>query len=384
MTRVLLAGGGTAGHVNPLLATASELLATEPGIEITVLGTREGLEAQLVEQAGLDIEYIARVPFPRRPNLEALRFPGRLAATVKRVSRILRERKIDVVVGFGGYVSTPAYLAARRAGIAVVIHEQNARPGLANKLGARFADVVALTFAVTPLEARRGRSVLTGLPLRPEIARLATDGEHRGAVRERAGRELGLDPARPTLLVTGGSLGAVNVNQAVCGALEPLLATGAQVLHLAGKGKAAPLLEAAGASDAVISDSGVYSVGDYHVMEYLGQMHYAYALADLVVCRAGAGTVAEVCALGLPGVFVPLAVGNGEQRLNVESARAAGGAIVISDGEFTHQWVADNVAPLLSDRAALARIGEAAAKTSPGDGARELAKLVRKSAGKAG
>src|SRR5690606_25133714 len=163
----------------------------------------------------------------------------------------------QAVVGLGGYVSTPAYLAARRRGVPVVVHEANARPGLANRLGARFAARVAVTFPGTPL---RG-AVVTGMPMRGPVADLAgADEPQRVQARARAAAELGLDPARPTLVVTGGSLGAVSLNRAVAGAASAVLRTGAQVLHLTGTGKAEEVHAAVAALPAELAD-------DYHVRE---------------------------------------------------------------------------------------------------------------------
>ena len=242
--RVLLAGGGTAGHINPLLATAAALAARPGGARVTALGTAAGLEHTLVPAAGYPLRIVPRVPLPRRPSLDLLRLPTNLAAAVRAAGEAIDATGAQVVVGFGGYVATPAYLAARRRGVPVVVHEQNARPGLANRLGARWAAAVALTFPSTPLRAARGRTEVTGLPLRAPVAALVADRHtpETAAARRAAGAAaLGLDPARPTLLVTGGSLGAQRLNEAVPAAAADLVAAGAQVLHLTGRGKADPV-----------------------------------------------------------------------------------------------------------------------------------------------
>ena len=199
----VLAGGGTAGHVNPLLSTAIALQGR--GVEVSAVGTPEGLETDLVPAAGIELDTIEKVPFPRRPNGAMLAFPSRFRAAVSHADEILTNRNADVMVGFGGFVSTPMYLAARRRGIPVIIHEQNAKQGLANRYGARFAKVVALTFPSTSLKARDGETVAIGLPLRPAIAELAWERltDPRGA-RVNAAQKLGLDPDKTTLVVTGG------------------------------------------------------------------------------------------------------------------------------------------------------------------------------------
>ena len=202
--RVLLAGGGTAGHVNPLLATAAALqdpaLGGDPRTRILVLGTAEGLEKRLVPEAGFELAFVPRVPLPRRPSGDLLRLPHRLGKAIGAATEAIETIGADVVVGFGGYVSTPAYLAARKAGVPVVIHEQNARPGLANRLGASWAQAVALTFASTRLKASKGRTEVTGLPLRPAIPPWWRSGPRvRGPARpaSRARRSWGSTPTCP-------------------------------------------------------------------------------------------------------------------------------------------------------------------------------------------
>ncbi|GIG27902.1 undecaprenyldiphospho-muramoylpentapeptide beta-N-acetylglucosaminyltransferase [Cellulomonas marina] len=366
---VLLAGGGTAGHVNPLLAVAEELRRRDPGVVLTVLGTTAGLEARLVPAHGLPLVPVPRVPLPRRPSVDLLRLPARLVAAVRAAEDAARGSRAEVVVGFGGYVATPAYLAARRLRLPVVVHEQNARPGLANRVGARGAAAVATTFPGTALPG----AVVTGLPLRTAVARLLADRSADAAgTRARAAAALGLDPARPTLLVTGGSLGAQSVNAAVAGAAADLLATGAQVVHLTGAGKSAPVLAAV---------SGLPGSERYVVREYLDAMELALACADLVLGRAGAGTVCELAALGIPAVYVPLPVGNGEQRLNAAPVVAAGGGLLVPDESLDAAWLRAHLLPLLDGPDAVAartRMGAAAVGVGVPDAAARVADLVER------
>lgn len=367
----VLAGGGTAGHVAPLLALADCLRRRDPGAQITALGTAEGLESRLVPEAGYSLAVVPRVPMPRRPSADLGRLPGRLRAAVAAASAAIRDGKADVVVGFGGYVAAPAYLAAVRLGVPIVVHEANARPGLANRLGARFTPWVAVTFPGTSL---RGAQVL-GMPLRHRIATL-----NRSSLRAQARHDLGLDPWAPTLLVTGGSLGAQRLNLALGQVAGELAAAGVQVLHIAGQGKIVNLSARAAGSP------------PYRVVEYLDRMDLAYASADLVVCRAGAGTVSEVTAIGLPAVYVPLPVGNGEQRLNAQPVVNAGGGVLVDDAACTPEWASATLVPLLTQPGRLAAMGKAAAAFGIRDGDERLADLVqravagrsRRSAGKNG
>ena len=356
---VLLAGGGSAGHVNPLLATADALTRRVPDARITVLGTAEGLEARLVPERGYPLSVVPKVPFPRRPGPAALAFPRNLARAIGAARSAQRAAQADVVVGFGGYVATPAYLAARAARVPIVIHEQNARPGLANRLGARFTSAVATTFASTELP----HATRVGLPLRAEIRDL-----DRAASRPAALEHFGLAPDRPTLLVFGGSLGAQRLNQAFSAAARDLLDDGAQVLHLTGAGKA---VELPAGTD-----------GRYVALEYTDRMDLAYAAADLAVCRAGAGTVCELAAVGLPAVYVPLPIGNGEQELNAADLVTAGGGLLVDDADVDADWVRVTVVPLLADRSRLAAMATAAAAHGERDADDQLVDLVLRAAGR--
>ncbi len=355
---VLLAGGGTTGHIAPLLALADCLRRRDPATAVAALGTAEGLEARLVPEAGYDLALVPRVPLPRRPSADLGRLPGRLRAAVAAATLAITERQVDVVVGFGGYVATPAYLAARRAGVPIVVHEANARPGLANRLGARFTTHVAVAFPGTPLKG----AVVLGVPLRRQITTL-----DRGALRAEGRAAFGLDPQAPTLLVTGGSLGAQRLNVTLGAAAQDLAEAGVQVLHAAGRGKG-------------VEVSRTADRPPYVVVEYLDRMDLAYAAADAVICRSGAGTVSEITALGLPAVYVPLPIGNGEQRLNAQPVADAGGGIVVDDAECTPDWVRSVLVPLLADGDRLAAMGRAATGFGIRDGDERLADLVEKAA----
>jgi UDP-N-acetylglucosamine--N-acetylmuramyl-(pentapeptide) pyrophosphoryl-undecaprenol N-acetylglucosamine transferase len=355
---VLLAGGGTAGHVSPLLALADCLRRRDPDVRITALGTAQGLESRLVPARGYPLLEVPKVPFPRRPSGDLLRLPANLRRAVRAAGDAIESTQAEVVVGFGGYVATPAYLAARRQGTPVVVHEQNARPGLANRLGARIAARVGVTFPGTPLP----RATVTGMPLRREIATLDRD-----AVRAEARTHFGLTD-RPTVLVTGGSLGAQRLNAAFAGAAAELSAAGVQVLHVAGAGKEFVPDAVAGAP--------------YVVLAYCDRMDLAYAAADLVVARAGANTVCEVTAVGLPAVYVPLPIGNGEQRLNATAVVAAGGGLLVDDAEVAPEWVARVVRPLVLDAARLSAMAKAAAAVGERGGDELLADLVVAAAGR--
>ncbi|KFI69221.1 undecaprenyldiphospho-muramoylpentapeptide beta-N-acetylglucosaminyltransferase [Bifidobacterium magnum] len=378
---IVLAGGGTAGHVNPLLAVADAIKAIDPQAQVTALGTAVGLEASLVPQAGYELETIEKVPFPRRPNKAALMFPFKWRKETRKVRDILERRKAQVVVGFGGYASAPAYATAHKMGIPVVIHEQNARAGMANKLGARWSTFIGTAYDNTGLKpADTTHMERVGLPLRPAIAQLAEQLEtNRQQARIDGANALGLDPDRPIVVVTGGSLGAVSLNRAVAQSARELL-DHAQIVHLTGKGKIDEVRElvAQSAGQDVLTGLGDESVAgrDYHVAQYLERIDYAFACADLVICRSGAGSVSELTALGVPAIYVPLPIGNGEQRFNAEPVVKAGGGIMVADRDFTADWVREHVPPLLADPKALHELGDKAWEYGIRDAAQRMAREI--------
>lgn len=355
MTTYLLAGGGTAGHVNPLLATADRLRRREPGAVVLVLGTAEGLEARLVPARGYELLTVPRLPFPRKLNAAALRFPTRIVSSISGVRRLLREHHVDVVVGFGGYAAAPAYLAAWRSKVPIVVHEANAKPGIANVLGSYVTRYVGVVFASTKL--RHSRQV--GMPLRDEIENL-----DRHSTKGEALQFFGLDPAKPTLLVTGGSTGARRLNETVSRAAEVVLGAGWQILHITGEK----------------SELAESSLADYHLLKYCDRMDLALSAADFVVSRAGSATVSELSALGLPAVLIPYPVGNGEQRFNATDVVAAGGAELVADAQFTPAWVRSKLVPILLDRARIADMAARSASVGFRDGADRTVDLVLEAA----
>ncbi|GAA1949156.1 UDP-N-acetylglucosamine--N-acetylmuramyl-(pentapeptide) pyrophosphoryl-undecaprenol N-acetylglucosamine transferase [Microbacterium deminutum] len=360
MTTYLLAGGGTAGHVNPLLAVADALRDRDPDAEILVLGTREGLEARLVPERGYELLFVDKVPFPRRPNRDAAAFPTRFRRATGQVRAHLISRGVDVVVGFGGYASAPAYVAARRMRVPVVVHEANAKPGMANILGARSAAQVGVAFEGTPLR----RSRVVGMPLRREIVELDRD-----ALRAEAAEYFGLDAGIPTLLVFGGSLGAMRLNEAFGeghgAAWRDILDAGWQLVHVTGE-------------RSTLVDPGARG---YAMRRYVDRMDLAFALADLILSRAGAATVSEISALGIPAVYVPYAVGNGEQALNAAAAVRAGAAILIGDADFTADRVRADVVPLLADGGRRAAITAAAASVGTRTGTENVVAMIDEALG---
>jgi UDP-N-acetylglucosamine--N-acetylmuramyl-(pentapeptide) pyrophosphoryl-undecaprenol N-acetylglucosamine transferase len=263
------------------------------------------------------------------------------------------------VVGFGGYVSVPAYLAARRRRTPIVIHEVNVPPGVANRMGMRLSGHVAVGFRhqVEQVAALRGARV-TGVPLRPAIARL-----DRAALRARARAHFGLDPDRPTLFVFGASQGARAINLAMAGAAKALTTAGIQVLHVIG---------ARNEPVDIPPDLPV----PYVCVPYIADMELGYAAADLVLSRGGAMTLAEVTTVGLPAIYVPLPYGNGEQRRNALPVVQAGGGLLVDDNELTPEWIERTVVPLALDTARLSDMSQTATRFGRRDGDEALRTFV--------
>ena len=375
---VVLAGGGSAGHIEPALALADALRRRDPRSEITCLGTTKGLDTKLIPARGYPLELIPAVPMPRRPTKDVFTVPSRLAGTVRRAAEVLDKVSADVVVGFGGYVSLPAYFAARRRSVPIVVHEANVRPGLANRVGARMTDWIATG---SP-DCRLSGGQYLGMPLRQMISHL-----DRPALRAEAQDFFGLalsadnassSTAKPsvdeqvTLLVYGGSQGARRLNEAIEGAAETLSAAGIQILHAVGRGNWRDERP----------DAFPVTGAPYVRVPYLDRMDLAYAAADAVLCRGGMMTCSELAAVGLPAVYVPLPIGNGEQRLNAQPVVRAGGGSIIEDEKLTPAWLVENLIPMLSDREKLAEMGRAAAAFGRRDGDEALADLVYQAAGR--
>ncbi|MFC4007576.1 undecaprenyldiphospho-muramoylpentapeptide beta-N-acetylglucosaminyltransferase [Nonomuraea purpurea] len=352
--RVVLAGGGTAGHIEPALALADALRHLDRSVGITCVGTERGLESRLVPTRGYELELVPAVPLPRAITPSLLTVPGRLAGAINAMVGILDRVEADVLVGFGGYVATPAYLAAKRRGLPIVVHEANPRPGLANRLGARLTDHVFSGFP----ESAMPKAEYIGTPLRREIVSL-----DRLSMGDKARSWFGLENDRPTLLVFGGSQGSRSLNEAALAAAPALRRAGVQVLHVLGPKNAVDREPPPGDPQ-------------YVLLPYLERMDLAYAAADVALCRGGALTCAELTAVGLPAAFVPLPSGNGEQTVNAGRIAQGGGGLMVDDAHLSPDWIIHNVLPILHDPERVAAMSEAASRLGRKDADIMLARKV--------
>ncbi len=359
MRSIVLAGGGTGGHIYPLLAFADCLRRHDAELRITCLGTPRGLESEIIPPRGYDLRHIPAYQLPRAVNLNLLRTPDRMWRSTRAARAVLDEVAADVVVGFGGYVSVPAYLAAWRRHTPIVIHEVNVPMGVANRLGSRFTThlVAGFPHQREQVPALRDAPVV-GVPLRASIATL-----DRAALREQARARFGLRPDLPVLFVFGASQGARSINLAMAAAAPAVSAAGVQVLHIIGaRNEEVPIPADLPAP--------------YVTRKFLAEMELGYAAADLALCRGGAMTCAETAAVGMPAIYVPLPYGNGEQRRNALPVVEAGGGLLVDDAELTPEWITSTVVPLARDAGRLASMSAAAAAYGRRDGDEALRRYV--------
>jgi UDP-N-acetylglucosamine--N-acetylmuramyl-(pentapeptide) pyrophosphoryl-undecaprenol N-acetylglucosamine transferase len=325
--KIIFAGGGTAGHVEPALAIARLWREKYPKDLLEFIGTPSGLENQLVPTANFKLHHIPKVVLPRKITFSAMNAPVALLKALAASRQIIKGA--DLLIGFGGYVSAPSYLAAKSLGIPFVIHEANAKPGFANRLGAHLTPNVAVAQAVE--SGALSRALITGIPLRSDVARALTDSTADWAkARASAKAKLGFSPAAPLILAFFGSQGSVALNSVIEKSLPALLSNGNQLLHAVGKLSPLPKIEERYKSTAYIED-----------------MATAYLAADLIISRSGAISCSEINALGRYSLFIPLPIGNGEQRYNASQVITQGRGEVINQELFSPTWVASNLGRLL-------------------------------------
>lgn len=366
--RVLLAGGGTAGHINPALTVADELKAR--GAEILFVGTPTGLEADLVPRAGYPLHPVRVRPLPRRLSLALVRAVGEAVVGLGQAWRVVGKFRPHVVVGTGGYVAGPVLLAAAWRGIPTVIHEQNAFPGATNRALARWVDRVALGYSeAAPYFRQKDKLVFVGNPVRREVV----------TARKADGlKKLGLVPDRLTVIIFGGSRGARSINEAVFAARKQLHALrGVQFIHQTGTAGFPDVVAAYKRVGLEPVDASTLHDENIRVVPYLYDMPVALAAADLVVARAGAISVAEITARGLPSVLIPYPHATGDhQSFNARPLVQAGAAVSISDHDLNGPALADTLSGLIQDREKLRKMGEAAKRFGRPHAAEEFAKLI--------
>ena len=334
---LVFAGGGTAGHIEPAIAVATEWKSRYPLDREIFIGVEDGLESELVPQAGFELKPVPRVVAPRSISFDALSFPMELWSAVKAARNHIHGA--DVVIGFGGYVSAPMYVAAWTKRIPIVIHEANAKVGWANILGSIFSSNLACGHAIQ--RGRFSRARITGIPLRASILSAAKNsGQDWKSAREKAKAKLNWHLNSPTILIMGGSQGSVFINSEIAKALPEFRRRGIQVMHSVGAKNVLPA-----------SSEG------YQPVSYLSDMATAYLGADILIARSGAVTCAEFATLGKYALFLPLPIGNGEQARNADFLVAAGRARVVDQKVFTANWLSSQLDDLIESSSRVSDAG---------------------------
>jgi UDP-N-acetylglucosamine--N-acetylmuramyl-(pentapeptide) pyrophosphoryl-undecaprenol N-acetylglucosamine transferase len=365
---VLVAAGGTAGHVYPGLALAEALRAGNPEARVSFVGTPRGIERDAVPAEGYELHLIDVIPWSRTLGARRYLSPFSLAAASAKSRSLLGRLRPRAVVGMGGYASLPVVLAASSRRIPTLLHEQNAVPGIATVVGIRAARRIALAFEeARALLPSRAEVRVVGNPIRRSIATL-----DRAALRAEALATYGLDPGRTTVLVMGGSLGASRLNTAVAGMADGWRdRTDAQLLVSAGRAHGEALRASTREAGSAI-----------RVVDYFDRVELAYAAADIAVCRAGAATVAELAVLGLPSILVPYPYARGNhQEANARALERAGGAIVLLDLAVDVGSLQNAIDLLLKDTRARETMSEAARGFGRPKAAQDLAAWALELAG---
>lgn len=325
-TKIILVGGGTAGHVEPALAVGQWIASHQPTFSIEFIGTEHGIEKDLVPKAGFPLRCIAKVPLPRTLNFAALSFPFRFVTSLIQAMRIISGSQL--VIGFGGYVSASAYVAARILRVPIIIHEANALPGWSNRLGAKFAAHIAVAFPSVPRTFPGWKNArITGMPIRKSIFDLSSKGS-QDASQKRGDilKSLGFTPELPVVLVFGGSQGSTAMNSAIQEFARSVEANKIQFIHAVGAKNALPV-----------------ATSNYRPLSYIYEMADMYLAADLVIARSGAVTCAELDAVHKFAILVPLAIGNGEQEANAHNLLNSGAAVMVKSSEFNSTWLSQNL-----------------------------------------
>ncbi|AOM83274.1 undecaprenyldiphospho-muramoylpentapeptide beta-N-acetylglucosaminyltransferase [Salisediminibacterium beveridgei] len=360
--RVMVTGGGTGGHIYPALALIRHMQKTTDDLDVCFVGTDNGMEATIVPREGIPFQSVKITGFRRKLSFENIKTVIRFMKAVRTARGYIRTFQPDIVIGTGGYVCGPVVYAASKAGIPTVIHEQNSVPGLTNKFLSRYADRIVTSFEVEPGAFPKHKMHLLGNPRATEVvSSVEEDGESYL-------KQAGLDPEKRTILAVGGSRGAMPVNNAVIKLIPKLTGSAYQLIYVTGEAhyeQANQALRDAGLNDQV------------HVVPYLHNMPAVLKEVDLLIARAGATTLAEITALGLPSIMIPSPyVTNNHQEKNARLIERAGAGIVLLETELSADQLFNEVDLLLSDDGKLERMKENAMKLGLPDAAPDMVKMI--------
>ena len=364
--RVMVSGGGTGGHIYPAITIIERLRAQDPSVEILYVGTKKGLESDIIPKENIPFETIEVAGFQRKLTLANLAIAGRAAKGVWQALSLVRKFRPDVVIGTGGYVCGPVLLAAGMLGIPTMIQEQNVVPGMTNKIASRFAAKIAVGYEEAgKYFPDREKIVATGNPIRAAVM---------SARREDGLAEFGLDGNKKTILVSGGSRGARSINTALIALHEKFRhRDDVQILHITGQNEYNRVIDS-------LKEKGIDigSAGNIKIVPYAYHMPNALAAADLAIFRAGALGLAELAARGIPSVLVPYPYATANhQEYNARIVEKHGAAVVIKDSELTGELLLAKVEALLAEPNTLAKMATASLELGRAEAADDIARLAR-------
>ncbi len=363
--RIIMSGGGTGGHIYPAITIIRALQKQTQSCEILFIGTKEGLEADIIPKEGLNFKTIEVRGFERRLSFKNIQTVLKTVGSLWQSRKIISEFKPDIVIGTGGYVCGPVLLAASLMGIPTMIQEQNVIPGITNKILSRFVDKIAVGYVeAKKYFSNQGNVFVSGNPIRPEVL---------SATREAGVRELGLDPAKRTVLISGGSRGARSINQAMLQVHEEFAGhKDIQLLHVTGQNEYNSIVE--NLQQRCID---IGKAGNIIIIPYLYNMPQALAVADIAVFRAGATGLAELTARGLPAIIVPYPhAAENHQEFNARVMEEQGAAVVIRDAELDGSKLIIAINELVSDSQRLEEMAIASKKIGCPEAAEIIAKMA--------
>jgi len=359
--KVLISGGGTGGHIYPGIAIAKKILEKNPNAKILFVGTQNGLEKKLVPNEGFDIKFITVEGLNKKISLKTFSAIKKVFKGFFEASKIIEQFKPDIVIGTGGYVCGPVVLAASLKGIPTVIHEQNAIPGLTNKVLSHFVNKVAITFKDSEKYFPKNKVVLTGNPVRENI--LNKIGENNKS-------KWGLDPSKPTILAVGGSRGATRLNDFVISLIPKLIEKDIQLIFITGERE----------YDRVLKTLKQKNIKDYKgivIVSYVYNMDDALTSCDLIISRAGATIISEITSLGIPAILIPSPnVANNHQEYNALNLEQNGAAIVIKEAQINDEVFSEQVINLITNKELLEKMSFNSRKMAMVDASEKIYEII--------
>ncbi|CDF57830.1 undecaprenyldiphospho-muramoylpentapeptide beta-N-acetylglucosaminyltransferase [Thermobrachium celere] len=360
--KVIITGGGTGGHIYPGVAIAKKLQEKYKKVEILFVGSENGLEGKLVPKEGYKIKLIPVEGLNKKFSFRTIKSVIKVIKGFGKAGKIINEFKPDIVIGTGGYVCGPVVMQAALKGIPTIIHEQNAFPGVTNKLLSHFVDRIAISFVESEKYFPKNKVVYTGNPVRSQIL---------NSNKEKAIQSLGLEKNKPILLVVGGSRGAKNINNAVVDILGDLNNNNIQLIFITGENNYKEVM------DKVNSKYNLSVMKGIKILPYAFNMHDVLAASDLIISRAGATIISEITALGKPSILIPSPyVANNHQEYNARALEEKGACIVIKESQLNGDILKDQIINIINNKEILKNMSIASKRLSKIDAADKIVNII--------